>query len=67
MKNNWFIFSLGVALGLILMLLLMAWRIGNIPAVIERKENQKIITACEKDLPRRRHCVLIAIPGEINK
>lgn len=64
MKSNWFVFSLGIALGLIIMLLVMAWRIGNIHAVVERKENQKIIATCEQELPRTRHCALIAVPKE---
>jgi len=50
--------------GAILMLLFCAWRIGGTPSVLEKKENDAIIAACEQELPRNKHCVLMAVPED---
>lgn len=49
-------------LGALITLLILAWRIGGTPAVLEKKQNNAIIASCEQDLIRSEHCILIAIP-----
>jgi hypothetical protein len=46
------------------MLLFLAWRIGGTPAVLEKKQNDAIIAACEQYIPRNKYCVLIAVREE---
>lgn len=48
-------------LGAVITLFILAWRIGGTPAVLEKKQNDAIIAACEQELPRNKHCVLIAV------
>lgn len=51
-------------LGALITLLILAWRIGGTPAVLEKKQNNAIIASCEQELPRNKHCVLIAVPED---
>lgn len=62
MNSKVFANFLCFAAGLIVMLLFCAWRIGNIPAVLEKKQNDAKIASCEQNLIRSEHCILIAIP-----
>lgn len=51
-------------LGALITLFILAWCIGGTPAVLEKKQNDAVIASCEQELPRNKHCVLIAVPED---
>lgn len=51
-------------LGALITLFILAWCIGGTPVVLEKKQNDAIIASCEQELPRNKHCVLIAVPED---
>lgn len=57
-RGFWFCF------GATLMLVCCAWKMSGSPAVLEKKQNDTIIQACEQELPRNKHCVLMAVPQD---
>lgn len=54
----WFFFGAMVTLSI------LAWCIRGTPAVLEKKQNDAMIASCEQELPRNKHCVLIAVPED---
>lgn len=49
-------------LGALITLIILAWCVSGTPDVLQKRQNDAMIAACEQDLIRSEHCILIAIP-----